>query len=173
MAQGLAARHRWPAGPDHCSCDNLVGNGRQLQALCLHTAQQHSPALGDWVDTVCTFPNSMVDRIVPAATPQRLQSARDALGINDQAALGTEAFWEWVIERRFADASDGGVLAAAGVSVVDDVAPFEDAKLRLLNGSHTAMPAGRGGRLAVIGDCLTRLWCAVSPRTDDTDVGPA
>ncbi|MES2954995.1 MAG: mannitol dehydrogenase family protein, partial [Pseudomonadota bacterium] len=158
IAQGLAARHAAGLpGLTIASCDNLVGNGRQLQALCLAAARQHSPALTDWVTSHCAFPNSMVDRIVPATAPQRLAAAREALGVADEAALGSEAFWEWVIERRFADASDGAVLAAAGVTVVDDVAPFEDAKLRLLNGSHTAMACmGAVAGWPVIGECITQ-----------------
>ncbi len=158
IAQGLAARHATGLpGLTIASCDNLVGNGRRLQALCVHAARQLSPALADWIERACAFPNSMVDRIVPAATPQRLAAARDALGMADEAALGTEAFWEWVIERRFADPGDAAVLAAAGVTVVDDVAPFEDAKLRLLNGSHTAMAClGAVAGWPVIGECITQ-----------------
>lgn len=158
IAQGLAARHATGLpGLTIASCDNLVGNGRRLQALCVDAARRLNPALADWVERACAFPNSMVDRIVPAATPQRLAAAHDALGVTDEAALGTEAFWEWVIERRFADPGDAEVLAAAGVTVVDDVAPFEDAKLRLLNGSHTAMAClGAVAGWPVIGDCITQ-----------------
>ncbi len=128
IAQGLAARHAAGLpGLTIASCDNLVGNGRQLQALCLAAARQHSPALTDWVTSHCAFPNSMVDRIVPATAPQRLAAAREALGV------------------------------AAGVTVVDDVAPFEDAKLRLLNGSHTAMACmGAVAGWPVIGECITQ-----------------
>ncbi|MDP2820523.1 MAG: mannitol dehydrogenase family protein [Polaromonas sp.] len=156
IVQGLSARlAAGLPGLTIASCDNLVGNGRQLQALCLAAAQTVGPALADWVAGNCAFPNSMVDRIVPAATPQRLAAAREALGVADEAALGTEAFWEWVIERRFADASDADTLAAAGVTVVDDVAPFEAAKLRLLNGSHTAMACmGAVAGWPVIGECI-------------------
>lgn len=158
IALGLAARHAAGLpGLTIASCDNLVGNGRQLQALCVAAARQLSPALAHWVNSACAFPNSMVDRIVPAATPQRLAGAREALGVEDQAALGTEAFWEWVIERRFADAADAGALASAGVTVVDEVAPFEDAKLRLLNGSHSAMACmGAVAGWPVTGDCITQ-----------------
>lgn len=158
IVQGLATRHAAGLpGLTIASCDNLVGNGRQLQALCVAAARQLSPALAHWVAGKCAFPNSMVDRIVPAATPQRLAAAREALGVADEAALGTEAFWEWVIERRFVEAADAGVLAAAGVTVVDDVAPFEDAKLRLLNGSHTVMAClGAVAGWPVIADCITQ-----------------
>jgi fructuronate reductase len=158
LLQGLAARHRAGLGGlTIASCDNLSHNGRQLQALCVDAVQASHPELSQWVSTTCTFPNSMVDRIVPAATTQRLAAAEQALGVADQAALGTEAFWEWVIERRFVDAADGEALAAMGVTVVDDVGPFEEAKLRMLNGSHSAMACiGAVAGLPVISDCITQ-----------------
>jgi fructuronate reductase len=156
LVQGLAARQQAGLGGlTIASCDNLSNNGRQLQALCLAAA--HDPALAAWISTSCAFPNSMVDRIVPAATAERLAAAAEALGVADHAALGTEAFWEWVIERRFADATDGDTLAAAGVTVVEDVTPFEEAKLRLLNGSHTAMACmGAVAGWPVISDCIAQ-----------------
>lgn len=158
LVQGLAVRHAAGLpGLTLASCDNLAHNGRQLQALCVNKAQADNPALARWIGSRCAFPDSMVDRIVPAATPQRLAAARDALGVADEAALGTEAFWEWVIERRFADPGDAEVLAAAGVTVVDDVAPFEDAKRHLLNGSHTTMACmGAVAGWPVIGECITQ-----------------
>ena len=159
LVQGLAARHAAGLGGlTIASCDNLSDNGRRLQALCVEAAEAQSAALGDWITARCAFPNSMVDRIVPAATPERLAAASQALGVADQAALGTEAFWEWVIERRFVDAADGELLAAMGVTVVDDVSAFEEAKLRLLNGSHSAMACiGAVAGLPVIGDCAGQL----------------
>ena len=164
LVQGLKARREAGLGGlTLASCDNLSHNGRKLQALCIEAAQApefvnadaRAPSLANWIDSHCAFPNSMVDRIVPATTPERLAAARQALGVVDQAALGTEAFWEWVIERRFVDAADAEVLAAGGVTVVDDVSPFEDAKLRLLNGSHSAMACiGAVAGLPVISDCI-------------------
>ena len=158
LVQGLAARHAAGLhGLTLASCDNLAHNGRQLQALCVEAALAQSPALGHWITTTCAFPNSMVDRIVPAASPERLAAAAQALGLADHAALGTEAFWEWVIECRFVDATDGDALAAVGVTVVDDVGPFEEAKLRLLNGSHTAMACiGAVAGLPVISECIAK-----------------
>ncbi len=158
LLQGLAARHgAGLGGLTIASCDNLSHNGHRLQALCVEAAQASHPELMPWITSACRFPNSMVDRIVPAATAQRLAAAKLALGVADQAALGTEAFWEWVIESRFVDASDGDVLAAVGVTVVDDVGPFEEAKLRMLNGSHSAMACiGAVAGLPVISDCIAQ-----------------
>jgi fructuronate reductase len=81
----------------------------------------------------------MVDRIVPAATPEVMAAAQEALGVQDQCALSTEGFWEWVIEDRFADPADAALLQSAGVRVTSDVHSYEEAKLRMLNGSHSAM----------------------------------
>ena len=119
------------------SCDNLSHNGDKLKALCL--AHCADATLSAWMARECRFPNSMVDRIVPAATPACVQDAATALGVLDDAALATETFWQWVIEDDFVDAADARVLSAAGVTVVSDVGPYEDAKLRMLNGSHSAL----------------------------------
>ena len=157
LVQGLAQRRiTGLPGLTIASCDNLADNGRKLQALCAQAArQQHGAALADWVTTVCRFPSSMVDRIVPAASATCLAAAEQALGVPDRAALGTEQFWEWVIERNFFAPSDAQALASVGVTVVDNVAPFEEAKLRLLNGSHSAMACiGAVAGLPVISDCI-------------------
>ncbi|MSQ56144.1 MAG: hypothetical protein EXR35_01120 [Limnohabitans sp.] len=78
-----------------------------------------------------------------------------ALGESDQAAIATEPFWEWVIEHRFVDMNDAIVLKSVGVQVVDDVAPFENAKLRMLNATHTALAAmGAVLGLTAMNDCV-------------------
>lgn len=158
LIDGLALRQRAGlAGLTLACCDNLLANGRQLQALCLAEADRRDPSLARWLEQACAFPSSMVDRIVPSSSPDTLQAARHALGVDDAVALRTEAFWEWVIERRFADAADADSLESAGVRVVDDVAAFEEAKLRLLNGSHSAMACiGAVAGLPVISDCIAR-----------------
>jgi fructuronate reductase len=156
LVEGLAARE----AADHggltiASCDNLSHNGDKLKALCLEGAK-NDPALHAWITHTCRFPNSMVDRIVPAASAKTLTSAAAALGVADGAALATEGFWEWVIEDKFCDPADAAVLARVGVTVVNDVSPFEEAKLRMLNASHTAMACiGAVAGLPVISDCIT------------------
>jgi fructuronate reductase len=156
--QGLRARRAAGLGGlTVASCDNLSGNGRQLRALCLAAAAEQPDGLADWIAARCAFPNSMVDRIVPAASSVTSAEAAQALGVPDQAALRTEGFWEWVIERNFVDETDAATLSAVGVQVVDEVAPFEEAKLRLLNGSHSAMACiGALAGLPVISDCIAQ-----------------
>ena len=121
------------------SCDNLQGNGHRLQALVKAVTTAQDADVLRWLDAHCAFPCSMVDRIVPAATTEVLAAASQALGLRDDASLSTEGFWEWVIEDRFADPSDAALLQSAGVRVTADVHSYEEAKLRMLNGSHSAM----------------------------------
>jgi fructuronate reductase len=152
---GLAQRRRAGlAGLTIASCDNLAGNGDQLRALCLEAAAQHS-GLQHWIATACAFPNSMVDRIVPAATPACRAQAAHALGLRDEGALATESFWEWVLQDRLADPADAPLLRCAGVQVVPDIAPYEVAKLSMLNGAHSAIAAlGAILGLATVSDCM-------------------
>jgi fructuronate reductase len=121
------------------SCDNLQGNGHKLLALVKAASSHQDEQLLRWLDTHCAFPCSMVDRIVPAATAEVLAAASQALGLRDDASLSTEGFWEWVIEDRFAEPTDAALLQSAGVRVTPDVHSYEEAKLRMLNGSHSAM----------------------------------
>ena len=127
------------SGVTIASCDNLQGNGHKLQALVKSATMPQDADLLSWLDAHCAFPCSMVDRIVPAATPEVLAAAQETLGQSDHCALSTEGFWEWVIEDRLADPADAALLQSAGVRVTADVHSFEEAKLRMLNGSHSAM----------------------------------
>jgi fructuronate reductase len=166
LVRGLALRRQnGLPGLTVASCDNLSNNGRRLQAQCeaaavrfeaMGSASPASESFAAWITRACAFPNSMVDRIVPAATPARLAAAQEALGIDDACALGTEGFWEWAIEDNFAVPADAEALTSAGVTVVQDVLPFEEAKLRMLNGSHSAMACiGAVAGLKVICDCIS------------------
>ncbi len=138
ILEGLTWRQRRRLGGlTLASCDNLQANGQQLKALLM--AQSGDAALSRWIDSHCAFPCSMVDRIVPATQEAIQKAALKQLGVQDRTALGVEAFWEWVIEDRFVDPADGPLLAAQGVRVTTEVHAYEEAKLRMLNGSHTAM----------------------------------
>lgn len=117
------------------SCDNLPHNGKVLQAVVLDFARRVDNALAGWIEKNVTFPCTMVDRIVPATTDDDLRALEQTLGVVDRGAVITEPFSQWVIENKFAQAVPD--WAAAGALVVEDVAPFEEMKLRLLNGSHS------------------------------------
>lgn len=119
------------------SCDNLAGNGRLLGAAVRELAAQRDPGLAAWIEAEVPFPCTMVDSITPATTPELLSRVESALGVHDAWPVQREAFVQWVIEEhRSAESPD---WAAAGVVVSGDVAGFERAKLRLLNGAHSTL----------------------------------
>jgi fructuronate reductase len=156
LIDGLRLRHAaGHAGLTIASCDNLQGNGHKLKALIHATANTQDASLMQWIDAHCAFPCSMVDRIVPAATAEVAEAAKAVLGLEDDCALSTETFWEWVIEDHFVDPSDAALLAKCGVRVTSQVHSYEEAKLRMLNGSHTAMALmGAITGRAHIADCI-------------------
>jgi fructuronate reductase len=138
LAAGLAARERAGAGPiTVLCCDNLPANGRTVEDLVREYVQRVDPARLGWIERNATFPSTMVDRIVPAATAADLDEAQARLGVRDAAAVVCEPFTQWVIEDRFAAARPA--WERAGAMLVRDVAPFEEMKLRLLNGAHSAL----------------------------------
>lgn len=119
------------------SCDNLAGNGRQLQGLLTQYLEINAPGLLGWFQDHCACPATMVDRIVPAATAADLADQAQALGLRDEAAVFTEPFTQWVIEDCFASPRPG--WEAGGARFTSAVEPWETAKLRMLNGAHSAL----------------------------------
>jgi|DEB0MinimDraft_3_1074331.scaffolds.fasta_scaffold01617_3 fructuronate reductase len=160
IVDGLS--HRFTRGLDGltiASCDNLRGNGRHLKACCEEVAEALSPKLAHWIHLNCRFPNSMVDRIVPAPTPEVVAMATQALGEPAAGAVVAEPFWEWVIEHDFCDPTDAEVLARVGVTVVDDVSPYEFAKLQLLNGAHSTIAfVGVLAGLETVYQAMSQPW---------------
>lgn len=119
------------------SCDNLAGNGAQLERLIAEYLSAHAPDLVDWFKAECACPSTMVDRIVPATTDADRQQIEALIGMRDEAAVVTEPFSQWVIEDRFAGPRPD--WEAHGAQITSDVHAYEAAKLRMLNGAHSAL----------------------------------
>jgi fructuronate reductase len=138
LVAGLARRReRRVAPPTVMSCDNLPANGRTLRGLIMALAARRDEALARWIEAEVAFPCSMVDRIVPATTAADIAQIGTALGVHDAAPVVCEPFRQWVIEDRFAGPRPAWEVA--GAELVAEVAPYEEMKLRLLNGSHSAI----------------------------------
>ncbi|MFI9489142.1 mannitol dehydrogenase family protein [Promicromonospora sp. NPDC052451] len=140
LVRGLAARAASGAPITVLTCDNMVDNGHVLERLVREAVDAALPgAEGDtlrgFLDARVTFPCSMVDRIVPATTPEQRDEVGRLLGVRDEGLVVGEPFAQWVIEDRFAGPRPA--WEAAGATLTKDVAPFEQAKLRLLNGTHS------------------------------------
>lgn len=146
VAAGLAARKAAGVGGlTLLSCDNLVGNGTVLRGLMREYLAASDPDLSTWFDDTCTCPATMIDRIVPATTGADRAEVETTLGVRDEGAVVTEAFSQWVVEDDFAGPRPR--WDAVGAQLVADVTPYETAKLRMLNGAHSALAylgLGRG-----------------------------
>lgn len=135
----LRARRAAKAGPvSLLNCDNLRHNGDRARS----GLQQFIAALGDsdlaaWVEAHTTSPNAMVDRITPRPVPEVAQRVKAATGVDDGAALMGESFIQWVIEDHFA--AGRPAWERVGVELVADVQPYEEAKIRILNATHSCI----------------------------------
>jgi fructuronate reductase len=136
----IALRRRREAGVPPftvLSCDNLPANGAATRRVVTRFATLLDPPLGDFVAEHVTFPDCMVDRIVPATTPDDRTRIDAALGVHDAWPVVCEPFSQWVIEDHFPQGRPA--WEQTGAELVRDVRPYEDMKLRLLNGSHSSI----------------------------------
>ncbi|AOZ68443.1 mannitol dehydrogenase [Rhodobacter xanthinilyticus] len=134
MVAALALRRARGLGPfTGQSCDNLQGNGAILRQTVVSLARLSDPGLADWIAANASFPNSMVDCIVPATGPAELALAA-RLGIEDAAPVTHETFRQWVIEDDFCAGRPDWDRAGATFSA--DVHAYEAMKIRILNAGH-------------------------------------
>lgn len=134
------------------SCDNLQGNGAVLRQTVVSLARLSDPDLADWIDATCSFPDAMVDCIVPATGPAELELAR-SFGVDDAAPVTHENFRQWVIEDDFCAGRPD--WDRAGATFSNDVHAYETMKIRILNGGHQVI-SDPGEILSVetIADCM-------------------
>ena len=117
------------------SCDNMPENGHVMRNVTCAYARAVDANLADWIDANVTFPSTMVDRIVPAVTAETLVKIEHITGVRDPAGVACEPFRQWVVEDNFV--AGRPQWEKAGAELVADVVPFEEMKLRMLNGSHS------------------------------------
>ncbi|MEM7041952.1 MAG: mannitol dehydrogenase family protein [Pseudomonadota bacterium] len=119
------------------SCDNIPGNGHVAAEAVTGFAKLVDPDLARWIEDEVAFPNSMVDRITPATTDHERTFLQERFGVEDAWPVFCEPFRQWVMEDRFCNGRPA--FDDVGVTLTDDVAPFELMKLRMLNGGHAAI----------------------------------
>ncbi|WP_343243784.1 mannitol dehydrogenase family protein [Streptomyces sp. SID13726] len=162
LATGLAARMRAGAPPvTVVSCDNMAANGAVLQGV-LYDFVRSSPwpdrsAVLDRMAESVAFPSTVVDRIVPATSEADRAGALDALGLEDALPVTGEPYRQWVLEDCFA--APRPPWERDGALFVPDVTPYQLTKLRLLNGSHSALAyLGLAAGLDTIAETMESDW---------------
>lgn len=162
LVAGLLARRAAGTGAiTIVPCDNLPDNGPALAAVVADLIAAVDPSVTGWMAENVEFATTMVDRITPATTDEHRELVRAATGLVDASPVPTEPFSEWVIEGCFA--AGRPAWDVAGAHVVDDVRPFEQRKLWLLNGSHSLLAyagsiRGHATVAAAIADPVCRGW---------------
>jgi mannitol 2-dehydrogenase len=170
-----ALRRRRAAGappPTVLSCDNIQHNGDVLRDATLALAALRDETLAEWIRAEARFPNTMVDRITPVTAEADVSTLASRHGIADRWPVFCETFRQWVIEDRFPQGRPA--WEDVDVQFVDDVAPYEFMKLRLLNGSHLAV-AGLGqlaGYETIDQSMADRRIAAVMTTLMDRETGP-
>jgi D-arabinitol 4-dehydrogenase len=120
------------------NCDNLRSNGDRFKAGMLEFLQlRGETALRDWMIANTSCPNSMVDRITPRPTPDVAERVKAATGFDDRAPVMGEKFIQWVIEDEFC--AGRPAWEKVGAEMVESVLPYEEAKIRILNASHSCI----------------------------------
>ncbi|WP_305971633.1 MULTISPECIES: mannitol dehydrogenase family protein [unclassified Mameliella] len=138
LVWALAQRRQAGAPPfTVLCCDNLPENGTLVRSLLVDFARETAPDLANHIANDVAFPSTMVDRITPARTEATLALAREMTGVEDRGAIECESFRQWVIEDRFPYGRPA--WEAGGAVFVEDVRPFENMKLRMLNGAHSML----------------------------------
>lgn len=136
LVAGLQQRFLGQGAPlSVMSCDNLQHNGDKIRRAVIALASRHNPQLAEWIRQHISFPNTMVDRIVPAVNEQTLSLVAEKAGQFDPLALSCEGFSQWVIEDHFV--AGRPEWEKVGVQLTDDVTLYELMKLSMLNGSHS------------------------------------
>ncbi|MGY6768169.1 mannitol dehydrogenase family protein [Komagataeibacter xylinus] len=140
VVEGLRRRREAGVPPfTVLSCDNLRSNGHVARAAFVGYARAVDPDLAGWIEANVTFPCSMVDRITPGVDRATRQALNEASGLDDELPVLAEDFSQWVLEDNFCNGRPA--LEKAGVQFVDDVAGYEQVKVRMLNASHILLGA--------------------------------
>ncbi|WP_051773043.1 mannitol dehydrogenase family protein [Saccharothrix sp. NRRL B-16314] len=167
-------RERGHPGVTVVSCDNLPDNGHLVGGLVREfCARRGEDDLVDWVDEHVRFPSSVVDQIVPATTEDDIERVAEALGLEDRAAVVGEPHRKWVLEDSFA--AGRPAWDEVGAELVTDIAPRQAAKLRLVNGTHSAL-----AHLGLLAGCTSTADALARPefahyaeRLLRTETGPS
>lgn len=119
------------------SCDNLPHNGEVARKALLSFAALADASMRDWIADHVSFPNAMVDRITPMTSAEHKAQLLSEHGIEDAWPVVCEPFLQWVLEDKFVNGRPA--WEKVGVQFTDDVTPYEEMKIKLLNGSHLAL----------------------------------
>lgn len=137
LAKALKVRSELNLPVTIMSCDNVPQNGEILSLCITQFVERKYPEILPWIKENVAFPCTMVDRITPGTKEEDILVLKEKYDLDDLCAVHSEDFIQWVIEEK--KTTELPPFEMAGALVVDDVKPYELMKIRLLNGSHSAL----------------------------------
>lgn len=123
-------------------CELIDYNGEALQELVLRYAQQWSlpAAFTQWLENSNTFCSTLVDRIVTGYPRSEVDSLQEELGYQDSFFDSAEHFYLFVIQGPKSLAQELRLdKLPLNIRLVDDIKPYKERKVAILNGAHTAL----------------------------------
>ena len=119
-------------------CDNIRENGKMLKnTFITYLEACNDSKLIEWIKINVSFPSCVVDRITPRSNNELFKEVSELFHINEQCSVMAEPFIQWIIEDNFV--TKRPKLEDVGVQFVENVTPYEEAKIRILNGAHIAL----------------------------------
>lgn len=171
LVSALDARRAAGAGPlTVLPCDNLPENGALTRGAVLGIAAELDAGLAAWIEASVAFASTSIDRITPRTTEEDVARVLDLTGWEDRAPVVTEPFRDWIIEGSFP--AGRPAWEHAGARFVDDLEPWEQRKLWLLNGAHTLLAnAGPSRGHATVAEAIAdeALRAAVEALWDEAE----
>ncbi|MFT9451952.1 tagaturonate reductase [Liquorilactobacillus ghanensis] len=139
-------------------CELINHNGDQLKKIVLQYADlwKLGQKFVDWINNDNKFYSTLVDRIVPGYPRDRAADLEKEWGYLDQMMVKTEPFLIFVLEGSQA-INDVLPLKQAGINfvVTNDMQPYRNRKVSILNGPHTTMsPIARLAGIEIVGEVM-------------------
>ncbi|GAA3311324.1 mannitol dehydrogenase family protein [Arthrobacter ramosus] len=159
LVLGLAARRDADAGPlAVVCCDNLSNNGTVARSAVMGMAKAFDAGLAAWIDANVSFVSTSVDRITPRTTDADIDAVAAGCGYRDESPVVAEPFRNWVLSGDFPAGRPH--WEDAGAVFVDEIEPYENRKLWLLNGAHSLLAyAGQLRGHKTVAEALADDFC--------------
>jgi len=118
------------------SCDDMPGNGRAARTATVGFARALDPVLADWIDANVAFPGSVLERLIVSVGDAERSWVADTLGVADACPVIAEPSAGWVLQDTFS--AGRPPLDQVGVTLANDVEPYEQTKLYLVDATRQA-----------------------------------
>ncbi len=123
-------------------CELIDHNGDELKRVLLELCKIHNmdKAFVDWLVGANHFTSTLVDRIVPGYPRDSAEQICEETGFKDNNIVKGEIFHLWVLQKEpFVQQKLPADKAGLNVIFADDITPYKQRKVKILNGTHTGM----------------------------------